>query len=50
MSNHMTDISVHDIAPEERRRLEAMLGRPLGDHERVMLMAYTPGIEPDADR
>jgi hypothetical protein len=39
--------NVKDIAADERRALEGMLGHPLAPEQQVFIVAYTPGEVPD---
>lgn len=38
---------VNEIPEQEKRSLEDILGRPLQDHQQVLIMVLTPGIVPD---
>jgi hypothetical protein len=39
--------NVNDIAAEERRALESLLGEELASDQQVFIAAYTPGIPPN---
>jgi hypothetical protein len=39
--------NVNDIAAEERRALESLLGKELASDQQVFIAAYTPGAPPD---
>ncbi|HEV3259534.1 MAG TPA: hypothetical protein VG013_21895 [Gemmataceae bacterium] len=39
--------SVKDIQESEKRWLERLLGRPLGEDQQVFIMVLTPGSAPD---
>lgn len=39
--------NVADISPPDRQSLEGILGGPLAANQQVLIVAYTPGVEPD---
>ena len=41
--------SVKDLQPNGKRWLEEVLGQPLGDHQEVFIMVFTPGAAPSAE-
>lgn len=43
----MTTRTVQDLPTGERKALEQLLGRPLGEAQQVFIMAFTPGLAPD---
>jgi hypothetical protein len=42
-----TTRNVNDIAADQKRALEVILGMPLGSNQQVFILAYTPGSLPD---
>lgn len=41
--------SVNEIAADEKKALEGMLGGPLSSDQQVFILTYTPGAPPDDD-
>jgi hypothetical protein len=47
MSNPSRRVSVVELAGEDRRSVENLLGQPLEDEQEVYVLAFQPGVVPD---
>ena len=45
MTNTIQDVA--RLPATDRGALERMLGQPLGEHEQVFIVSYTPNLRPD---